>query len=156
LPAAFPRSSPDVGYPSASEFSPSETKQERMNKALYLRDKYFELKVKHWNGTLTGNSEKRLWICVNRNVHKQAKSKTGNKLTLFLGHASGFMKEVRILSSLIYLKDSLVKVWEQMLRYLMSTTKSGEVVFDEIWAWETVNHGDSALINKDNLCALCM
>jgi hypothetical protein len=77
-----------------SQFSPSETKQERMNKALDLRDQYFELKVKHWNGTLTGNSEKRLWICVNRYVHKQAKSKTGNKMTLFLGHANGFMKEV--------------------------------------------------------------
>jgi hypothetical protein len=47
-------------------------------------------------------------------------------------------------------------VWEPMLRYLMSATKSGEVVFDEIWTWEAVNHGDSALLNEENLGALCM
>lgn len=26
---------------------------------------------------------------------------------------------------------------------------------DEIWSFEAVQHGDSALVNKGNLCGLC-
>ena len=28
-------------------------------------------------------------------------------------------------------------------------------IIDEIWCWEAVNHGDSALINRQNLSAFC-
>lgn len=42
-----------------------------------------------------------------------------------------------------------------MLKYLCLGAKADDAVFDEIWAWEAVNHGSSAVVNDTNLCPLC-
>ncbi|KAF5350679.1 hypothetical protein D9756_008735 [Leucocoprinus leucothites] len=71
-----------------------------------------------------------LWICLNRYVRKGAK---GTGLTLFLAHANGFPKEI----------------WEPTIESVVNSP-SGKLV-DEIWAWEAVQHGDSALLNEESL-----
>ena len=38
---------------------------------------------------------------------------------------------------------------------MLSNSGSDDPIIDEIWSWEAVNHGDSALINKQNLGAFC-
>jgi hypothetical protein len=103
VPAAFPRSTPDVEHPPGDVISAAETKSEKLKRIAKLRDAYYDLKVRHWDGRLSGNSEKKMWNCVNRYVLRRegAASQSGGgrakkkKLTLFLAHANGFMKEVR-------------------------------------------------------------
>ncbi|KAF9011869.1 Alpha/Beta hydrolase protein [Cyathus striatus] len=75
-----------------------------------------------------------LWNCVNRYVKKGVKAENGkNGLTLFFAHANGFPKEI----------------WEPTLQYLLSSP-AAEII-DEVWVWESVQHGDAALINAENL-----
>ncbi|KAF9238987.1 Alpha/Beta hydrolase protein [Melanogaster broomeanus] len=80
-------------------------------------------------------------------IEKQAKFSEGSEtrrvvagstagITLFLAHANGFPKEI----------------WETMLRSLLDSP-AGYMV-DEVWAWEAVQHGDSALINAHNLSGI--
>lgn len=96
VPAAFPRSTPDIPYPVGSDFVAGETREEKRKRILNMRDAYFDPKLKHWDGKLTGHSEKQLWNCVNRYVRKDRTTTKGAKhLTLFLAHANGFPKEVR-------------------------------------------------------------
>lgn len=38
---------------------------------------------------------------------------------------------------------------------MMSDSRGDDPIIEEIWSWEAVNHGDSALMNKRNLGALC-
>ncbi|KAJ3564589.1 hypothetical protein NP233_g8198 [Leucocoprinus birnbaumii] len=71
-----------------------------------------------------------LWICLNRYVRKGAK---GTGLTLFLAHATGFPKEI----------------WEPTIQSMLNSPSSE--LIDEIWVWEAVQHGDSALLNRDSL-----
>ncbi|KAG1723855.1 hypothetical protein EDB19DRAFT_1898004 [Suillus lakei] len=52
-------------------------------------------------------------------------------ITLFLVHSTGSPKEI----------------WETTLCYLLAACG----VIDEIWSWESVQHGDSALLNRQNL-----
>ncbi|KAF9230423.1 Alpha/Beta hydrolase protein [Melanogaster broomeanus] len=89
-----------------------------------------------------GHSTKVLWNCVNRYVRTrgnetgrvQAGNTTG--ITLFLVPAGGFPKEI----------------WETTLHSLLDSP-AGYMV-DEVWAWEAVQHGDSALINAHNLSGI--
>jgi hypothetical protein len=95
-----------------------------------------------------------LWICLNRYVKRGAK---GTGLTLFFAHANGFPKEVRRIflhCSESVLKMTIIKTWEPALHSVLNSP-SGELV-DEIWSWEAVQHGDSALLNGDSLGCLCM
>jgi hypothetical protein len=96
VPAAFPRTTPDIDWPAGSNFVPvSETKQEKRARIQALRDAYFNPKESHWAGHLTGQSEKRLWCCVDRFVRRDVTVRPGSKrLTLFLAHGIGFPKEV--------------------------------------------------------------
>jgi hypothetical protein len=41
-----------------------------------------------------------------------------------------------------------------MLKILLNLPSIGLV--DEIWVWEAVQHGDSALLNRDSLGTTCM
>ncbi|KAF9244890.1 Alpha/Beta hydrolase protein [Melanogaster broomeanus] len=83
-----------------------------------------------------------LWNCVNRYVRTRGNETrrilAGNAagITLFLAHAGGFSKEI----------------WETTLRSLLDSP-AGYMV-DEVWAWEAVQHGDSALINAQNLSGI--
>jgi pimeloyl-ACP methyl ester carboxylesterase len=76
-------------------------------------------------------SKKVLWNCINRYVKKGSRGESG--LTLFFAHANGFFKEI----------------WEPVLQHLLSNASGVQI--DEVWTWEAIQHGDSALINKDNL-----
>ncbi|KAF8804353.1 hypothetical protein BYT27DRAFT_7225411 [Phlegmacium glaucopus] len=70
-----------------------------------------------------------LWNCVNRYVKKGLDLSNRTGVTLFLAHANGFPKEI----------------WEPVVGRLLSLPAAG--VIDEIWAWESVHHGDAGLIN---------
>ncbi|KAG1819131.1 Alpha/Beta hydrolase protein [Suillus subaureus] len=76
--------------------------------------------------------ERLLWNCVNRYSKRDQETKVRTKgITLFLVHGTGFPKEI----------------WETTLCYLLAVCG----VIDEIWSWESVQHGDSALLNRQNL-----
>ena len=45
------------------------------------------------------------------------------------------------------------QTWEPTLQYLLRSLKGIDVA--EIWLWQSVNHGDAAIINANNLCGLC-
>jgi len=96
---------------------------------------------KHWLGELPGHSEKPFWACVNRFVRKVPMSRDQERgrrrVTLFLAHGNGFGKEC----------------WEPVLLHMLSDSRGDDPIVEEIWSWEAVNHGDSALINKQNLGA---
>ncbi|EIN14493.1 hypothetical protein PUNSTDRAFT_41688 [Punctularia strigosozonata HHB-11173 SS5] len=80
-----------------------------------------------------------LWNCVNRHVlqksPKEGHDSRGKRITLILAHANGFPKEI----------------WEPTLQSLISHSESADYIIEEIWSWEAVQHGDSALINAKAL-----
>ena len=112
LPAAFPRSGPDVPYPEGCdadglvvpevEGGPAATKKARVETGLRVRKALYEINKKHWLGELPGHSEKPLWACVNRFVRKvpvaKEQEKGRKRVTLLLAHGNGFGKEVRSLA----------------------------------------------------------
>lgn len=71
-----------------------------------------------------------LWNCINRYVRKVP---SGTGLTLFFAHANGFPKEI----------------WEPTLARLLDSP-AGNLI-DEVWAWESIQHGDAAIINRGSL-----
>ncbi|KAH9847867.1 alpha/beta-hydrolase [Lenzites betulinus] len=73
------------------------------------------------------------WNCVDRYVHPRTlASNHSHGITLFLHHSGGFSRQV----------------WEPMLSTLVQRlSASGADVIDEIWSFEAVQHGDSAIIN---------
>lgn len=151
LPAAFPRSGPDVSYPEGCdadglvipevEGGAAAAKKTRIETGLKVRKALYEINTKHWLGELPGNSEKPLWVCVNRFVRKTPVSgeqgKGRRRVTLLLAHGNGFGKEC----------------WEPALIHMLLNGRDTDPIIEEIWSWEAVNHGDSALINKQNLSA---
>ena len=108
LPAAFPRSGPDVPYPEGCdadglvvpevEGGPAAEKKARMETAIRVRNALYGITKKHWLGELPGHSEKPFWACVNRFVRKvpvSADQQRGRKrVTLLLTHGNGLGKEV--------------------------------------------------------------
>ncbi|KAF8240976.1 alpha/beta-hydrolase [Tricholoma matsutake] len=79
-----------------------------------------------------------LWNCANRYVRTDLTDRrTSIKgLTLFFAHANGFPKEI----------------WEPTLRHLLLS--SAGPVIDEVWTWESVQHGDACMINQGALSGL--
>lgn len=108
LPAAFPRSGPDVPYPEGCgadglvipevKGGAAAAKKARVETGLKVRKALYEINIKHWLGELPGYSEKSLWLCVNRFVRKTPVSggqeKGRKRVTLLLAHGNGFGKEV--------------------------------------------------------------
>ncbi|KAG2159263.1 Alpha/Beta hydrolase protein [Suillus bovinus] len=129
IPAATPRVTPDVPVPEPPPRSSKRT--ERYIKKLGLE--FMESQVRQVEDGNSGVVDERLlWNCVNRYVKKEKEDKVRTKgITLFLVHATGFPKEI----------------WETTLCYLLATCD----IVDEIWSWESVQHGDSALLNRQNL-----
>lgn len=39
--------------------------------------------------------------------------------------------------------------------HMLLNSRGDDPIIDEIWSWEAVNHGDSALINKQSLGPFC-
>ncbi|KZO99077.1 alpha/beta-hydrolase [Calocera viscosa TUFC12733] len=75
--------------------------------------------------------EPQLWNCLHRYLRTSPHSSQGEGVTLLLAHANGFPKEI----------------WQPVLSYLFSLYSG----IDEVWLWESVNHGDSSLINASHL-----
>ena len=108
LPAAFPRSGPDVPYPEGCdadglvlpgvEGGPASVKKARIETGTKVRNALYGIAKKHWLGELPGHSEQPFWACVNRFVRKvpvNGDQERGRKrVTLFLAHGNGFGKEV--------------------------------------------------------------
>lgn len=137
IPAAFPRLVPDLPVPQIPTYTSSTSALERQKQVTTIVRELVERQTRFAQGKLTGNhSQKLLWNCVNRYVRTNRRNTSGTGLTLFLVPAAGFPKEI----------------WETMLQSLLDTT-SGLLV-DEVWSWEAVNHGDSALVNANNLSGI--
>ena len=117
VPAAFPRSGPDVPYPEGCNADglvtpkvnggPAATKKARMELGVKVRNALYEITKKHWLGELPEYSEKPFWACVNRFVKKipvsREQEKGRKRVTLLLVHGNGFGKEVCVLVSVSFL-----------------------------------------------------
>lgn len=128
IPAANPRVTPNIPVPEPPPHSSKRTESDIKKLGL----EFMEWQAREGeDGYSRVADERLLWNCVNRYVKKD-QTKVGTKgITLFLVHAVGYPKEI----------------WEANLRYLLAACG----VIDEIWSWESVQHGDSALLNRDNL-----
>jgi hypothetical protein len=128
VPAAYPRLSPDVPIPISTD-------GERRTRATRDRDHLLEIEDRYANGEhQLPVSSYRLWNCVNRYVRKHLR---GRGLTLFCVHANGFPKEI----------------WEPTLQHLLTSSSAYRI--DEVWCWESVQHGDAALLNANALGGIC-
>ncbi|KAF9069693.1 hypothetical protein BDP27DRAFT_1420805 [Rhodocollybia butyracea] len=78
--------------------------------------------------------QKLLWLCLNR-YYRTSDVKGG--YTLFCAHANGFHKAE----------------WEPTILSLLSSPETQSLV-QEIWVWDVVSHGDSALLNKGKLTTM--
>ncbi|KAG6860707.1 hypothetical protein C0995_008292 [Termitomyces sp. Mi166 len=106
---------------------PSTTKAERQAYANTVLQKLKDLR-----GSLDPRGTKQvLWNCANRYVRVGLDEKRANGVTLFFAHANGFPKEI----------------WEPALQHLLSSPAAS--IIDEVWTWESVQHGDACLINAD-------
>lgn len=108
VPAAFPRSGPDVPYPEGCDadglVSPkveggaTAARKVRIETGVKVRNTLYEITKKHWLGELPGYSEKPFWACVNRFVRKvpvgEDQQGGRKRVTLLLAHGNGFGKEV--------------------------------------------------------------
>lgn len=94
VPAAWPRSAPDVGYPAGCGV---DGLQERGGSER-IREEMLEVKKRYLRGELAGGKDERqYWVCVNRYVRNrlEEEEREGRKrLTLLLTHGVGFGKEV--------------------------------------------------------------
>ncbi|KAG2108437.1 Alpha/Beta hydrolase protein [Suillus discolor] len=133
VPGGCPRLTPDIPLPVIPKFSTNAA--ERKRDIQQLLTEITERQARFVKGELGGErSEKPLWNCVNRYVKRVQDGRKG--LTLFFAHANGFPKEI----------------WETTLRYLLSSPTAS--LIDEVWSWEAVQHGDTALINESNLSGI--
>jgi len=130
IPAANPRVTPNVPIPEPPPRSSTKrTERDLKNLGLELMEQQARLCEPSYSGV---TDERLLWNCINRYVKKDKEAKVGTKgITLFLVHGSGFPKEI----------------CETNLCYLLAACD----IIDEVWSWESVQHGDSALLNRQNL-----
>ncbi|KAI0827409.1 Alpha/Beta hydrolase protein [Trametes gibbosa] len=143
IPCASPKTTPDVPLPQLPKWSPNKDKYKASVKK--TAEAILSLKEKQWRGELDGlpRGRKQMWNCVNRYVRKlragEVDGVVPNGITLFCSHANGFTKEI----------------WEPALRRLVGTYEAqANYTVCEIWSWEARNHGDSALLNHDQLDGL--
>ena len=101
VPAAWPRSTPDVGYPAGSGVDGLQKRGESER----VREEMLKVKKKYMKGELPeGKDERQYWVCVNRYVRNglEERDRKGRKrLTLFLTHGIGFGKEASTAEYLI-------------------------------------------------------
>ncbi|KAK0484609.1 alpha beta-hydrolase [Armillaria novae-zelandiae] len=132
VPAAYPRSSPDAVLPEASVFDVNSSRSDRQKLTAERLKQLLALREKE-NGK-TSRNDKLLWLCFNRYTRKNT---DGKGLTLFFTHANGFCKEI----------------WEATISSFLSSRSERYV--SEMWVWDAVNQGDSALLNRGRLNSLC-
>ncbi|KAH7882978.1 Alpha/beta hydrolase family-domain-containing protein [Phlebopus sp. FC_14] len=138
IPAAFPRVVPDIPLPHVSDYSARDS--ERKSRTEALAREVIQRQATFTTGKLGGGyGTKVLWNCLNRYVRTSiapVRDLAATGVTLLLAHANGFPKEI----------------WETMLRSLLDSP--GGTLVDEIWAFESVQHGDAALINANSLSGI--
>lgn len=136
--------------PMLQPIPPNLSKEEREQK---VKEYYHDLRVER-GAMVTDGHPKILWNCLNRYVRKGLVSSNGTGLTLFFAHANGFPKEVCCLYvEKRALTMSTPQIWEPTLATLLSSPASH--IIDEIWCWESVQHGDAALVNHGSISRYC-
>ncbi|KAL1948465.1 hypothetical protein VTO73DRAFT_12540 [Trametes versicolor] len=138
VPCASPRTTPDMPLPPLPKWSPN--KDEFKASVKKTAETILDVKEKQWRGELDHLplGRKPMWNCVNRYVRKPhaSGSDPANGLTLFCAHANGFPKEI----------------WEPALQRLIEAHEAeAKYAISEVWFWEARNHGDAALVNRDQL-----
>ncbi|KAG2159363.1 Alpha/Beta hydrolase protein [Suillus bovinus] len=129
IPAVNPRITPNVPVPEPPPHSLKRTGRDIKKLGLEFINQQARQEEDGYSGVM---DERLLWNCINRYVKKDRGANIRTKgVALFLVHAVGFPKET----------------WETTLCYLLGTCG----LIDEIWSWESVQHGDSALLNRQNL-----
>lgn len=131
IPAAFPRVTTFVPLPPVPGH---ESKDERSARVNRYANEFLALQTQH----TPDKSEPQptaLWTVLNR----YARADCGTGLTLLLLHANGLHKET----------------FEPTLRHLFEAADNEKrYQIDEIWALDAVQHGDSGLVNAQNLGSL--
>ncbi|TFK75633.1 hypothetical protein BDN72DRAFT_935522 [Pluteus cervinus] len=129
IPACYLRSTRDVPVP-----GPPPATMTKLERGTYFKKLTQDLKDWRLSTNPTG-LPKILWNCLNR--YKRIKGGfRPNGITLFFAHANGFPKEI----------------WEPMLAHLLSSP-AGELI-NEVWCWESVQHGDAMIVNEQALSAV--
>ncbi|OSC99698.1 alpha/beta-hydrolase [Trametes coccinea BRFM310] len=136
VPVANPRTTPDVPLPPLPKWSAN--KEEFKAAVEQTAQELLSIKERQWRGELDHlpRGRKPMWNCINRYVRKGSGVATENGVTLFFAHANGFPKEI----------------WEPTIQRLVAEhERRAGYTIGEIWLWEARNHGDSALINREQL-----
>ncbi|KAH9988077.1 Alpha/beta hydrolase family-domain-containing protein [Russula compacta] len=131
IPAAFPRSSPFIPVPA---FPNHESRDERGARIRQYTSELLSLQAQHVpNDTRVRPTV--LWSVLNRYV----RTSSGGGLTLLLLHPNGLHKET----------------FEPTLHHLLQAAdEDKQYQIDEVWALDAVQHGDSGLVNAQDLGAL--
>ncbi|ESK91674.1 toxin biosynthesis protein [Moniliophthora roreri MCA 2997] len=132
VPAAHWREDPDVELPTIPD---SISKDKRLQLAIEADEQLRRMRREKDQDKGKKGQKKVLWLVLNRYIRTVETGRDG--LTLFCAHANGFNKEI----------------WEPTLVSLLSS-RTVQSSVQEIWAWDAVNHGDSALLNASRLNAL--
>ncbi|KAI0316957.1 Alpha/beta hydrolase family-domain-containing protein [Amylostereum chailletii] len=137
IPSAHPRLTRHVPLPPPPP--PSEDKASRQARVAQTVDHVLALRKRQLDGEDTEPGSTRvLWNCLDRYVRKGAGAR-GTGLTLFFAHANGLHKET----------------FESTIRHMLAKAEAeGSYEIDEIWTFDAVQHGDSALVNEHNLALL--
>ncbi|EKM75101.1 hypothetical protein AGABI1DRAFT_80306 [Agaricus bisporus var. burnettii JB137-S8] len=80
--------------------------------------------------------ERVLWNVLNRYVRNDLTKANSTGTTLFFAHGGGFPKEI----------------WEPVLGRILKSMDAH--VIDEVWLWESFQHGDAGLLNSENMASL--
>ncbi|KAG1872917.1 Alpha/beta hydrolase family-domain-containing protein [Suillus subalutaceus] len=122
--AANPRVTPNIPVPEPPPRSSKRTESDIKNLGLELMEQQARLGEEGYSGV---TDERLLWNCVNRYVKKTRRPKSERR-----GSPCSLCTQ---------------RIWETHLCYLLAACGA----IDEIWSWESVQHGDSALLNRHNL-----
>ncbi|KAG1841425.1 hypothetical protein DFJ58DRAFT_808376, partial [Suillus subalutaceus] len=141
IPAASPRVTPNI--PVSEPLPPSSERTE--GDISNLGFELMEQQVRQGEDGYSGVTDERLlWNCVNRYVKKDRGVEVRTKgIILFLCARNGFSEGSENL--IVYW------IWETHLCYLLAACG----VIDEMWSWESVQHGDSAPLNRQYFSGSC-
>lgn len=176
FPSAYPRSHYAAAAPPSNPTPPAETsraKQERAEEqrtrkedlekwsemaSVYSAESFYpassEEEAKRVAENLLDSKQPQVWSVVERLVPSQA---VEGGITLFLAHANGMHKEVRIstrLPKLPFLLIFVLQLYEPMAKVVIeSLSAKGKDApqISEVWSLDTFNSGDAGALNVGSL-----